>query len=1101
MKNTTSRYFVFLLIIFIVLPIQVQAKNPLISLNVENAMLKQVFEPIEKQSGFLFFYNETEININEKVSINVKDKRLTSVLDELFKDKAIGYKIKDKHIVLYKRKNNSSSKDEKPLHITGQVIDNQGFPVIGAVVSVKWTDDGTATDANGNFEINVPYANATLEFSYLGYKKQDVNLEGKTSLIVSMLEETTALTEVVVVGYGTQKKLSVTGAVTSASLNRIQQIATPSLSNTLVGSMSGIITRQVSGEPGNDASQIFIRGMGTWVNRNPLIMVDGIERDLNMLNTQEIESITMLKDASATAVYGVRGANGVILITTKRGVEGKPKVEFRTENAVLSALRLPNYTNAYEYATLINEALIYSGKKKRYSNSELNKFISASDPLFYPDVNWVDEILQKNAYQSINNLSVSGGTETVKYYVNVGYTNQTGLYKEDPKNEYKTNADAMRYNFRSNIDIKVAHNFDLNLGIGGIIQHNYYPGVSADRIFYGMKIIPPLQYPPMNPDGSVAGGQAYLADNPWGLATQSGYSRQDKNTIQGTFSGKWDLSELITRGLSVKGTFSYDHFTYINNVRYKEYETKRYMGLDGSGEEQYITFREGKPMDYWVGKDIYRSVYTELAANYDRSFDVHKISGLFLANRREYVNLGTDNYRQNLPYHRQGLAGRLTYGFDDRYLLEFNFGYNGSENFPKGKQYGFFPSLSAGWILTNEKFYPSFAGVSYLKLRASYGKVGNDEIGGVRFLYESLYGNSTYGAWFGASQQTYSGLGETQIGNPNITWEVADKLDIGLDMNFFDDKLQFQLDGFYELRKGILLKRQGTTPEFSGIEAAVIPYANLGRVKNRGIDGMIDYNNKTGDFFYSVKGTFTFARNKVLYNDEAKPKYPYQSGIGKKIDQPFGLVAIGFFKDQNDIDNSPRQTFMSVVKPGDIKYEDINHDDVIDNYDAIAIGYPRTPEIVAGLGGTLGYKNWELTVFFQGATNTGIFIEGESIYAFQRGLGTYNILREYYDNRWTPTHTDAKYPGVSEMENPNNNQRSTLYLRDASYLRLKSAEIAWRVPDSVLQKFKIANARLFLNGMNLFTLDKLKIIDPESNYGTGGYPLQRSINMGLQIGF
>jgi len=1081
------------------------AKGQTISLNFNDVTLGQVFKSIESQTDFLFFYDEKEINLKEKITINVKNKGVTEVLDILFSNKPISYEVKNRHIVLYKRKGSaklfSNNPQQSSIKIKGQVADESGNPLPGVTVVLKWTTSGVLTDVDGGFEIDVPYANATLEFNYMGFKKVDVSLEGKTFLNIIMSEETTLLTEAVVVGYGTQKKLSVTGSVSSVSVSRVQAISTPSLSNSLVGSMSGIVTRQTSGEPGSDASQIFIRGMGTWVNRNPLTLVDGVERDLNLVNAQEIESITMLKDASATAVYGVRGANGVILITTKRGEEGKPKVVFRTENAMLTALRLPEYINGYQYAKLVNEAQGYAGLRKRYSKDELEKFRTGSDPYFYPNVDWVDMVLKKNTYQTINNLSVSGGSQNVKYYTNVGYTKEMGIYKEDPKSEYNTNANVTRYNFRSNVDISVTKELDINLGIGGIIKHNYYPGVSADRIFYAIKIIPPIQYQAVNPDGSIAGGAAYLNDNPWGLATRSGYSRHDQNSLQGTFSAKWDLSELVTKGLSLKGTFSYDHYAYLSNYRYKEFETKKYLGKNDDGEDEYTVYREGKPMSYSVGQGIQRSVYTELATNYNRSFNEHSVSGLFLFNRREYVNLGTTEARLNLPYRRQGLAGRFTYGFDNRYLLELNFGYNGSENFPKGKRYGFFPSISAGWVVSNEKFWKEFANIDYLKVRASHGQVGNDEIGGVRFMYETLFKSPGQATWFGESQTLYSGIDEYQIGNKDVTWEVATKSNIGIDVNMFKSKLQIQLDGFFESRKGILLQREGTIPEFSGIFSSVIPYANLGRVENKGIDGMIDFNNKSGDFFYSVKGTFTFARNKVLYNDEPTPRYPYLSGVGKRIDQPFGLVAIGFFKDQEDIDKSPRQTFMSTLKAGDVKYKDVNKNGVIDDDDRVAIGNPRTPEIVAGLGGTVGYKNMELSLFFNGVTKTSVFIEGESIYPFSSGLGTYNILKEYYYNRWTPAHTDAKYPAVSTMENPNNNRRSSLFLRDASYVRLKSAEIAYKVPEKFANKMKLEDARIFLNGTNLFTLDKVKIIDPESNYGTGGYPIQRSINFGIQAGF
>lgn len=1109
MRTTSLKTITTLLFITILNTSFSQVKGQTISksinLNVKELTLENVFKIIESQTNFSFFYDENEINTKEKISINVKNKNIDEILKLILKGKDMGYEIKKNHIVLYKKKvevpKSANTKQQSSNKVKGTVVDEKGSPIIGVSVAVKWTTKGVITDIDGNFEIDVPYANATLQFSFLGFKKIELDLEGKTTLNVTMQEESTLLTEAVVIGYGTQKKLSLTGSVTSASIKGLQSISTPFLSNTLGGSMSGIVTRQASGEPGNDASQIFIRGIGTWVNRNPLTLVDGVERDINIVNSQEIESITMLKDASATAVYGVRGANGVILITTKRGTEGKPKVELRTENAVLTALRLPEYIDGYQYASLINEALLYAGKTPRYSDNELQKFKTGSDPYFYPNINWVDEVLKKNTFQTVNNLSITGGNAFVKYYTNIGYTNQMGIYKEDPSVDYKTNANASRYNFRSNIDIKVTKDFDFSMGLGGVIQQNYYPGVSADRIFNAMKIISPIDYSVKNPDGSIAAGSSYLADNPWGLATHSGYSRHDKNTIQGTFNGRWDLSSLITKGLSLKGTFSYDHFSFINNTRYKEFETKKYLGMDAYNVQQYNVTREEQPMAYSVSQVINRSIYMEAAANYERTFNAHNVSALFLFNRREYVDLGTTNARLNLPYRSQGLAGRLTYAFDNRYLLEFNFGYNGSENFPKGKRYGFFPSVSSGWVISNEKFWNSFANINYFKLRASIGQVGNDQIGGNRFLYENLYNTSGYTAWFGDSQTTYPVINEVQIGNQNITWEIATKSNVGVDVNVFKNKVRIQIDGFFENRKGILLKRQGTTPEFSGIYPDAIPYANLGKVTNKGVDAMIEYNDKSGDFFYSVRGTFTFARNKVLYNDEATPKYSYQSGIGQKIDQPFGLVALGYFKDQADIDNSPKQTFMSVIKPGDVKYLDVNKDEVVDDYDRVAIGYTRTPEIVFGLGGTVGYKNIECSLFFNGVTNTSIFLEGSSIYPFSKGLGSFNILNEYYDNRWTPNNTNAKYPAVSEMDNPNNNQRSTLYLRDASYIRLKSAEIAYRVPARITKSCKLESARLFVNGINLLTFDKIKIINPESDSGTGGYPLQKSVNFGIQVGF
>ncbi|MBL1411463.1 TonB-dependent receptor [Sphingobacterium faecale] len=1089
---------------------QSQAK---VTINANNTTIKQVLKIIEEQTDYSFFYDDNELNLSQKININIKVVSLKEALKKIFEGKEIKYEIKNRHIILNKSTPAGKIKPVEspppPSKINGRVTDKQGKPIANVKVALKWSATVVATDAEGYFTIEAPYANATLEFSSIGFKPTQLQLEGKTEIAITMQEEVTELTEAVVVGYGTQKKISLTGSVSSASMSGIRATATPSLSNTLAGSMSGIITQQVSGEPGNDASQLLIRGMGTWENRNPLTLVDGIERDINTINSYEIESITMLKDASATAVYGVRGANGVILITTQRGIEGKPKVTFRTENAVLSALRLPKYIDGSAYAELVNEALANANKPAKYTPEDISLYKDGTDPYFHPNIDWSNLILKKNTSQSINNLSVTGGNTFVKYFTSVGYTKQMGIYHEDPNVTYRTNANVSRYNFRSNVDIQVAKNLELNLGLGGIIQHNYYPGASSDEIFMAMRKISPIEYFPINPDGTMSGGTSYLNNNPWGLATNAGYARYDRNSLQGTFGSRWDLSDLITKGLAIKGTFSYDHYTNVANLHRKEFETKRYDGKDNQGNDLYTIFREDKPMGYQTahGDNSYsgigRSVYTEVAVNYDRIIEKHSIGGLLLANRNEHVNLGTDNSRYNLPYRRQGVAARINYGYDQRYLLEFNMGYNGSENFPKDKRYGFFPSVSAGWILSNERFWSTKSPVGYLKLRGSIGQVGNDQIGGRRFLFENIYTKSVHDANFGMSQTPYPGLSEMQIGNQNVTWEVATKGNMGMDMYLFNNALQIQIDGFYEHRTGILLKRDGAIPEVSGINGAVLPYANLGVVENKGIDGMIEYRKRAGDFYYSLRSTFTFARNKVLENDEAKPKWSYQSRIGKRIDQHFGLVANGFFRDQDDIDSSPDQTyFQTTIKPGDIKYLDINKDGIIDTYDEIAIGNPRTPEMVAGMGFTIGYKNFEISAFLNGVSNTSLFIEGEGIYAFSDGLGTYNIFREYYENRWKPDDREnAKYPAASDNNSPNNNRRSTLYMRNASFLRLRTAEIAFYVPDNINKKIGISNARFFLNGMNLVTLDNIKIMNPESNNGTGGYPLQRSFNLGLQIGF
>ncbi len=989
--------------------------------------------------------------------------------------------------------------------LKGKVVDQEQKPLLGASVIIKDSNRGTVTDIDGNFMLEILSAADTLQISFQGYFKLIVAAGNERERVFEMQldEEQSRLDEVVVVGFGTQKKLTVTGAVSSISATEIERFSTPSLSNAISGKIPGIISRQSSGMPGGDAAQVFIRGFGTWGNRAPLILVDGIERDMNNINAQEVESFSILKDASATAVFGVRGANGVIMITTKKGTVGRPRIILRTETAMLTSLRMPDYINGHEYAGLINEGLANVGRPRSFSDAELQKFADGSDPYLYPDVDWTDVVLKRNTFQNISNLSITGGGEIVRYYTNVGYTHQDGIYKEDNLNAFNTNANMKRYNFRSNIDINLAKNLTMDLNLAGIIHHQNYPGNTSLDLFTAIKKTSPIDYPIRNPDGSLGGVPSYVGYHPYGIATQSGYMAYFRNTLQGTFGTKWDLAELVTPGLSIGGRFAYDYYSFNQATRQKYFEVKRYQGVSPeTGEEIYQLMREEQPMGYQVSNVANRTLYSEATINYNRTFGAHQVAGLLLYNQRDHVNLMAGTSIGNLPARRMGVAGRISYSFDDKYLLETNMGYNGSENFPKGKRFGFFPSISAGWVVSNEGFWGEWL-VNSLKVRGSLGRVGNDLIGAERFLFLTTINRLGQSYMFGDNQQFFQGFDEAKIGNPDVTWEVSTKANLGLDVEMLAGKLTVQLDGFNEKREGILMQRR-TIPLISGIFAGTIPYANLGRVANKGLDALVEFKNATpSGWYYSFRGNFTFARNRIVENDEPVSLFPYQDARGQAIpvDQPAGLVAIGFFKDQHEIDNSPVQTFSSTVRPGDVKYRDINGDGVIDTYDRVFIGHPRTPEIMFGLGGTVSYQGVDVSLFFTGATRTSIFLEGASMYPFSDGLGSNSIVREYYDNRWTPGNADPKYPAPSDSDSPNNFQRSTVWLKDASYLRLRNAEIGYNFQQRTLDRLHVQGVRFFVNGINLYTWDKLKFIDPEADNGTGAYPIQRSVNMGLQITF
>ncbi len=988
--------------------------------------------------------------------------------------------------------------------VSGVVLDIDGGPMIGVTVIEKGSQNGTTTDLEGRYRLSDLTPGDVLVFNYLGYQTEEVAFNGQTSQNVVMRQATTEMEDIVVVGYGTQKKESVTGALSGVKPDKLERVASVTLSNALGGSMPGIISRQSTGEPGNDSAAIFIRGMGTWQNRNPLILVDGVERDMNLINIAEIESVTVLKDASATAVYGVRGANGVILINTKKGRMGKPQVTFRTEWACLHGLRFPDYINGYEFASLMNEATRHGGgpsAKLPWTDEELLKFRDGTDPYLYPSVNWVDDILRRNTFQTINNLNISGGNETVRYFVNVGYTSQSGLFKEDPRYDYRTNSRSDRYNFRSNVDVNVSKNLVLSLGLGGIIQDKTYPGTASDEIFAQMRQVSPIQMPRQNPDGTPgsAGSAVYL--NPWALATQSGYAKHFINTLQGTFNLRWDLSTLVTEGLSVAAKFSYDYY-YFNNVnRHITYGMNRYMGTDSEGNDQYMNVRNAGSMEYGVTNAANRAYYYDIGVNYDRTFGQHHATGMLLFNRRDYKDLTASTSMLNLPYRRQGLAGRLTYEYANKYLAEFNFGYNGSENFRKGSRYGFFPSASLGWVLSNEGFWQdSFLKDVYFKIRGSYGVVGNDQISNDRFLYLSTVNTNANGGLFGDSQTLIPGYSEFKIA-ADVTWEKAYKADIGIELRMLHDRLVLQGDYFDEDRRDILLERK-SIPSVSGISSPV--YANLGRVRNRGVDAMLEWREQTkSGVYYSFYANFTYAHNRIVEDDTPHPRYDWLETRGRRIDQPFGYIAIGFFQSEEEIADSPEQTFMTNVRPGDVKYLDLDGDGKITPDDRAPIGFARTPEIMYGFGASVAFHGFDLSIGFTGAARTSMFLMSEDMLPFSLEYPRYNVSREYYDHRWVEgaDNSRAKYPAVINGNNPNNYQQSTLYLRDASYIKLKNAEIGYTLPQSWCRKLGIEKIRIFVNGTNLLCFDKLGIVDPEADGGTGNYPQQRTINAGFQINF
>ncbi|MDR6940995.1 SusC/RagA family TonB-linked outer membrane protein [Mucilaginibacter pocheonensis] len=997
--------------------------------------------------------------------------------------------------------------------LNGTVRDENDEVLPGATVRIKGTSKGAQTNMYGKFIIEVEGGHDSLVVSFVGYTTRTIRINGRRNITINLAPDAEGqkLADVQVVGYGTQKKTSVVGSISTVSVKDIQKFSTPSLTNAIAGKLAGVVTRQTSGEPGYDAAKIFIRGQVSQSGVNkPLIIVDGAERELQdywtTMNIQDIESFSILKDASATAVYGNRGANGVVLITTKKGAVGKPKVTFRTETAVVSPLRVVDYINGYEFAQLTNEALTNVGQPAKYTDAEVQKYKDGSDPYLYPNINWNDVVLRKHTRQSMTNLGISGGSEAVRYYVNLGYTVQQGIYNEDKKVPYETNAAVKRYNFRSNTDFQLSKSFSLALGLSGIISTANYPGRSAPDIFNALHFTTPNAYPIVNPNGSSPGGFGNIQLNPFAVITQTGYTKQFYNTLVNNLSAKWDLSSVV-KGLSVTGLAAYDLVDITQNVRQRTPALYNYT-KNSAGEDTYTIVSTETPLGFYLLNENYKTVYLQTAVNYNRTFGKHSVTGLLAAERREFTNVNTTNSVTNLPERRQGLISRLTYNYDSRYLLELNAGYNGSENFPKGKQYGFFPSIGAGWLVSNEKFWNKDV-ISSLKLRGSYGLVGNDRIGGDRFIFLSTYNKDAAGYVFGINQNINpGGKSEARIGNDNVTWERAYKSNAGIDLELFNGAFTLTADVFRERREGQLLAR-ASVPIYAGYPGGTLPYANVGITTNKGFDGSFQIRNTSkGGFYYSVTGNFTFAKNVIVENDAAPALYPWQELRGHPIGANLGYVGIGFFKDQQDVDNSPNQTALqSIIRPGDIKYKDINNDGKIDNADRTVIGnYGSEPRMIFGLGTTLAWKGFDVSVFLQGAAQRDFFFssgnQAYTAWAFSGGVGVNNVMQQVYDNRWVQgaDNSNAQFPAVRALST-NNYIGSTVWQRKGDYLRIKNAEIGYTLPARLSKKLAVRSVRFFAQGTNLATWDYIKSIDPESDFGTGGYPITRNFNFGLDLNF
>ena len=1066
--------------------------------NVTN--LKELIRQIEAQTSYKVSYQG---NLADNITIKADPSKhnVEELLADALRGTGISYVIRYNTIILTQEQPRAEAAQQasQTRHIAGRVIDAETKePIIGATVWVKDSALGTNTNVDGAFDYTFTGHYGYIAVSYIGYQTQEFPVTNLPKVIE--LSAGNELDEVVVVGYGTQKKASVVGSIASVSVNDIR-MPTAKISNNLAGQLAGVISVQRSGEPGA-SSTFWIRGISTFgSSTTPLVLVDGIERDLDLVDIEDIKDFSILKDASATAIYGVRGANGVILITTREGIVGKPQINIRFEAGMVQPTKVPDMLDAVQFAELWNAA----AGSEVYTPEVIQKYRDGSDPDLYPNVDWVDYLYKDLSFNERVNVNVTGGGSTAKYYISGGFYNEDGLFARDNMKEYNTSVFYRKFNFRSNVEVQLHKYTKLNVNLATTFERKNEPGTASSTIWdYAVKSAPNV-FPAVYSNGLLPGPGANNGENPYVLLTQTGYREKFYNTAQSLFSLTQDLGDWVTKGLTVTVKGSFDAKNYNHLARTKTPPQYMASGRDEFGDlilQQTVVGTDN--LTYAESHSGYRSVYLEASVNWARSFGKHDLSALFLYQQSQRNDVGIDKSEPELalPYRHQGIAGRITYSYDNRYFIEGNFGYNGSENFSPGKRFGFFPSVAAGYVISNEKFFEPVRGViDLLKIKASYGIVGNDKIGTGdnvrRFIYNGTV-NSGSSYYFGTRPHSSSSIQMGDWPNPNVGWEEAHKLNVGVDLSLFS-KLKISADYFKEKREGIFLQRQ-SIPVYVGLSTQ--PWVNIGKMRNSGVDASLEYHQTIGqDLHLTVRGNFTYARNMIVDQDQPDYKYLYMNRTGQARYQTFGLVAAGLFRDQADIDAWPKQSFGD-VEPGDIKYLDLNGDGVVDSYDVKPIGYTSIPEIVYGFGFSLQWKAFDFSAFFQGVGHVSFSTLTDQTLGFNaRNSREANLFSDVYDNYWTPERLDAKYPRLYIGTNNNNNQTSTFWMANGRYMRLKNLEIGYTLPKRISQKMAMQNMRVYLSGVNLFTFSPFKLWDPDLQTGATNYPNNRIINIGLTIGF
>ena len=1021
----------------------------------------------------------------------------------------------------------TSALAQESIVVTGVVTDTNKEPMIGVNLSISNIPGlGAITDLNGKYSIKMPPYHK-LVFTYIGFEKVEVLVKEQRTVNVTMKEASAReIDEVVITGTGAQKKLTVTGAITNVDVDVLKANPSGSMANALAGNVPGILAMQTSGKPGS-VSEFWIRGISTFgASNSALVLVDGFERSLDEINVEDVESFSVLKDASATAIYGSKGANGVVLITTKHGKAGKINISAKAETFYNMLTQVPDFVDGYTYASMANEAKITRNLEPLYKADELEIFRLGLDPDLYPNVNWIDELLRKGSWSTRATLSMNGGGNTARYYVSGSYLDQQGMYKVDKAlKDYNTNANFRRWNYRMNVDIDITKSTLLKVGVSGSLQKANDSGVGSDAIWTALMGYNAIMVPKLYSNGYVP---AYGNDNgdrfnPWVQATMTGYRENWKNNIQTNVTLEQKL-DFITKGLRFVGRFGYDteNNNWINRRKWPEqWKAKRFRATDGTLD--YDRVAEERKMFQESGSDGLRNEFFEAELHYSRGFKHHHLGGTLKYNQSskiKTVGLG-DDLKQGIARRNQGLAGRFTYNWNYRYFIDFNFGYTGSENFAAGHRFGFFPAISGAWNIAEESLIKKhLKWMNMFKIRYSYGKVGNDNLGNTRFPY--LYdietmtkkdGDKTVdtgGYNFGdyTFDRYYGGMRYSSLSSPNVTWEIATKHDLGIDFSFFNDKLSGSVDYFNEKREGIYMLRE-YLPGIVGLESN--PSANVGKVTSEGFDGHFTFRQKLGAVGLTIRSNITYSKNEIVDRDEENNYYWYKMQKGHRVNQARGLISLGLFKDYDDIRNSPVQDFDGYkVMPGDIKYKDVNGDGKIDGNDQVAIGATTKPNLIYGFGIAANWKGLDVNLHFQGAGKSTYFIDGSTVHMFKLGDGWGNVLSEMANsNRWISAdisgdpateNPNAEYPRLSYGPNSNNYQQSTYWLRNGSYLRLKTVEVGYTLPTQLVNKVHFNTVRIFFVGTNLLTWSAFKLWDPEMGSTDGKrYPLSKNLSLGISV--